>query len=85
MIKNKTSDKRKKELLDMILWDTHHLAEFLEMNIASVRNMVTRDEIPYLRRINKKKYYVHVESFIRWFSEQPTKKKPKNYPKAMRL
>lgn len=65
------NERRKKELLELQLWEIGQVAEYLGMTIASVRNMATRNEIPGLKRINGKKWIVHVQAFVEWFKEKP--------------
>lgn len=79
------AEDRKIELLKRDLWDAYDLAEYLEMSIGSVRNMVTRGEVAGLRRINKKLWRVHVKTFIEWFSHQPIEKKHRKPTKGKRL
>lgn len=74
---NKISEQRVKELLGIPLWNESQIAEYLNMTVYSVRNMACRGEIPGLKRINGKKWYVHVETFVNWFKESSKPNKPK--------
>lgn len=79
-------EQRIKELLSMDLWDIAQTAEYLNMTVASVRNMATREEIPGLKRLNGKKWRVHVATFIEWFKEPKKQVKAnKNSTKGLRL
>lgn len=76
-MQNKISEQRVKELLSLPLWNENQIAEYLNMTVPSVRNMACRGEIPGLKRINGKKWFVHVETFVNWFKESNKPNKPK--------
>ena len=75
----------KDDLLKLPLWDPSHLAEYLGMSIGSVRNMVTRGEVPGLKRINGKLWRVHVQTFIDSFGVNEKYKKNTKYKKGQRI